>query len=513
MVLPGWNPDLSIPWWVLASGLVAAGGLLGMRTLAVDGLPRSRSKPAPRWAWRDWWVLLPILGVAIALRLWGLADRFDVDEPQLMGITTLAEWASHYDVRVHPPLLPLLYGALTGGELDLMVGRQLSVFAGVLTVALGYLAGHRGAGTVGGLVASSFIAVAPAAVHSSQLARGYGLLALGVLACHLALTHALETGRSRHWVVYSLSVAFTLGIEYIGLVPVVLDAAMVLAFTRGARSRVSLLYALAASASLVSFLAVTAFPTLRYGVPSGADHPIPGAVKIAGRSLEALGGSEPRLAFAGCLLVLALLWRRGAGLDQKRVAIQLIGVVAVVVIGAEVTYSRPRYLLHALPFFALLVAATPRALGTGLGLLLGAAFVLNNAAQLPCYFDPTCSIQELSPPTGSSQVEARLKQHPVAHVVFSADVSPSHFMWALDRSMIESKQARPCELELCWNFGTRTYHEFGRRRELDLTVVHEHNSERKPVLLVANKGQQVPHGCVGEVFDVWVELYRCSPGP
>ncbi len=92
---------------------------------------------------------------------------------------------------VQPPLLPYVYGAV-GADRSVAAGRTTSVVCGSLAVLLVGLAGWRGAGPVGGLVAAGAFALVPFVLSQQSIVKAYALTDLW-----LAATLACAVGGSR----------------------------------------------------------------------------------------------------------------------------------------------------------------------------------------------------------------------------------------------------------------------------------------------------------------------------
>jgi uncharacterized membrane protein len=164
------------------------------------------------------WYLLLILLLALALRvfhldtqsIWydeGLSIQIAAQEPlQAIALSATTD---------HPPLHTLLLGGWmrTTGESDFVV-RYLSVFCGVLVVALTYALGKR-FDERAGLIGAGLIAIAPLAVYYSQETRGYMLLTALILIATIAALRLLGGDRrKRVWFTYSVATALALYTHY-----------------------------------------------------------------------------------------------------------------------------------------------------------------------------------------------------------------------------------------------------------------------------------------------------------
>jgi mannosyltransferase len=162
--------------------------------------------------------LLLILLLALALRvfhldtqsIWydeGLSIQIAAQDPaQAIALSATTD---------HPPLHTLLLGGWmrVAGESDFAV-RYLSVFCGVLVVALTYALGKR-YDEHAGLIGAGLIAIAPLAVYYSQETRGYMLLTALILIATIAALRLLNGDRrKRMWLAYIAAMALALYTHY-----------------------------------------------------------------------------------------------------------------------------------------------------------------------------------------------------------------------------------------------------------------------------------------------------------
>ena len=82
---------------------------------------------------------------------------------------------------------------------------SLSSNAGTATIPLVYQVGRRTVGRRAALVAAALTTLAPFMVYYSTEARAYGLMMLAVLLSTLGVLLALDTERTRWWVLYGVS--------------------------------------------------------------------------------------------------------------------------------------------------------------------------------------------------------------------------------------------------------------------------------------------------------------------
>lgn len=169
---------------------------------------------------RQWWCL-PLLALALCVRLYGLTDvAIWGDESSslfLARYTPLQLW-EHAARDVHPPLyfflLHLWVQGLGDGVLAL---RLFSAVFGTFTVLLGGWLVWRIARPRAALLAMLLLALLPTAVRYSQEVRMYSLLGCWLLAATLALLYWLDEGRRRHLLVYVLLMTAALYTHYFSL--------------------------------------------------------------------------------------------------------------------------------------------------------------------------------------------------------------------------------------------------------------------------------------------------------
>ena len=113
----------------------------------------------------------------------------------------------------HPPLYYLIVHFLRSVDNWYLMPRLVSAVAGSLVVvAVFFLAGYL-YGRTAGILAASFVAIAPIHVWYGQDGRGYEIATLAVVLSYLTLFHALDEGR-RWWALYSVATAACLYSEY-----------------------------------------------------------------------------------------------------------------------------------------------------------------------------------------------------------------------------------------------------------------------------------------------------------
>ncbi len=318
--------------------------------------------------------LLLILLLAAGLRFYRLdAQSFWSDEGNAIRAAQrpipLVIAAARGDI--HPPgyYLLLHFWRIPTGDSEFAV-RALSVYIGLLTVALTGRLGRRMLGAEVGTGAAFLVALSPLAVYYSQEARMYGLLGLTALASTDLLWSLLHRPRPLTGLLYALAAAAGLYVHYSFLF--VLVAHNLLAFGWGVGAalapaperRLSLRWWIALQA-LVVLLYLPWLPTaLRaMGWPSAGRGYTLGAALLdlfraltVGLTLEA-APARPALIGAGALLALGLWPRRKTALAVATLALWLL--IPLVLIFAFDLYKPAylKFLLAILPPFHILLAA------------------------------------------------------------------------------------------------------------------------------------------------------------
>lgn len=275
---------------------------------------------------------------------------------------------------IHPPgyYLLLHFWRIPTGDSEFAV-RALSVYIGLLTVALTGRLGRRMLGGGVGAGATFLAAISPLAVYYSQEARMYGLLGLMAVASTDLLWSLLHHPRPTTALLYALVAAAGLYTHY--SFPFILAAQNLLVFgrwvwaglapaCRGTSPGVPLRWWVALQ-TLVVLLYLPWLPTaLRaMGWPSaGREYTLGGAMLdifralSAGLTLEA-APARPVLIGAGVLLVLGLWPRRKRAPAVATLALWLL--VPLILIFAFDLYKPAylKFLLAVLPSFHILLAA------------------------------------------------------------------------------------------------------------------------------------------------------------
>ena len=164
------------------------------------------------------WLMLSILILAYALRVFHLDTQsiwYDEGLSIQLAVQDPAQAIALSATTDHPPLHALLLGGWMrmAGESDFVV-RYLSVFCGVLVVALTFALGKRFDERVG-LIAAGLMAIAPLAVYYSQETRGYMLLTALILITTITTLRLLNGDRrKRIWFAYIASLVLALYTHY-----------------------------------------------------------------------------------------------------------------------------------------------------------------------------------------------------------------------------------------------------------------------------------------------------------
>ena len=481
------------PYWTLGAGLAGAAVLAFSRSWIVG--PR-RSEPSERWQPKDALLLLVIIGVALVLRLLFLEARVvDNDEPVSLGLRGLSAWARETDARLHPPLPALLMALASHGTTDLVAARGISVLAGVATVALAFGVARRH-GRFPAVFAAGLLAAMPAALHMSQLARGYALAALFVLAFHAALTRALATDAERWWLATTACAAAAVWSEYIAAVPVALDSLVVFMLVRrDARRAVGILTSTLGGALLCSPLVPF---VLRFRGVGGGDHPGSGALLALGDAAALLSGAGPRLVGA-----FALLFALGLSRDRDgaRRSAAIVGALALCMLGATFTAVRARYVLDVIPLVAVSFAVALTRAPPLLSVVAGSGLLLAHFGLLPAYFAGAPGEVEISTGIPTPRIVAALHHEPRVPVFVTPYWALAEPSWRLERNFPGRTAKVDCPGVLCVHGPRRLL--VGARRVPEVT---------SPMFVWQRGAQQkLPPECRLLLEEAGSSLWRCEP--
>ena len=192
--------------------------------------------PAPRFRWLERHAWLPILVVALVVRLPALAGKplwydeafailLSAKGPTAMVQATLSPEGG-VAADVHPLGYYLLlweWGRIFGTSLLAM--RSLSVLIGLGLVGLTYLGGRAIFGPRLGTWIGGLAALSPFQVHYAQEIRMYGLLALELVAAATLFRAAVREGGWLRWIGFSVLAAaaqYTHALAALFLVPLAL---------------------------------------------------------------------------------------------------------------------------------------------------------------------------------------------------------------------------------------------------------------------------------------------------
>lgn len=154
------------------------------------------------------WALLGLLvAIGVVLRLLRYGDTVFGDELSTLYIVcdhglsgTVSAVSS--DAEISPPLYFILAWVTTNlGSAPELV-RLPSLIFGIAAIPLAFAVGARVAGRIAGLLAAAFMAINPFMVFYSVDGRGYMLALFLLLLSSLALLQAIDTRRTRWWILY-----------------------------------------------------------------------------------------------------------------------------------------------------------------------------------------------------------------------------------------------------------------------------------------------------------------------
>jgi mannosyltransferase len=166
---------------------------------------------------------LALVGLGFGLRMFRLSAASmtgDENWPWILGTKRIPAWLHAIAADDHPPLYYFILRPWTdiAGPSELAY-RIISVFAGILTIAVLYQLGSKLFGRRAGLLAAALLTLAPQHVDFSQEARMYTLLTALCLGAALCLWQALtQSGRSawKAWLGYVLLMSGAIHTHYFG---------------------------------------------------------------------------------------------------------------------------------------------------------------------------------------------------------------------------------------------------------------------------------------------------------
>ena len=320
----------------------------------------------------------------------------------------------HGAYDIHPPLYASVVKAVTLVVPELDAGRYLSVVAGTATLAVLYLLAVRIAGRRVALVACLIAAISPLAIWYSQESRPYAVTGLAVSISYLALVAFHDRPRTRWAVLYGVSIASAVYLDYSALYALVPQLAILPFIVRRYRRDAIPIFA-AGAAAVLAF--VPWLPNLLGSVAMMGDLRLafldatPAAIRDGLLSIAGLGGQGVYFASG-----LTSPWDRWAVLDPLMALLAIVAVVlggialakrpfGLVVVGAlslgtvltAVLISQfspgfaPRTVSYAVLGWAILVGATAAGEGMSLprraaGIATVAILILVSAASLQAIY-------------------------------------------------------------------------------------------------------------------------------
>ncbi|MDW8293182.1 MAG: glycosyltransferase family 39 protein [Anaerolineae bacterium] len=316
-----------------------------------------RRSPLPRIA-----ALLIVL-LAFVLRviqldaqsLW-YDEGYSVQLSRTQGWTQIMLTTAQLDLNT-PLHYWLLKAWMYGAGSSEFSARLLSVFGGVLGIALSWALGRMLTGHVG-WVGALLLACSPAAVIAAQEARTYAWLGSAALAATATMLVAHRKPSAQRWASWAALALLTLGLHVLGAVVVGLQALLVWLGQRRARG------ARAAAATVMLAVLVVVLLLLPYRARYGVSFSAPADVRLVGAgtlAAQVLPRALPQpwvtpSAFVvSTLLVLTIIW--GAQRHERRQIVALLGLslVALVAFFAWSGKFSARHPLIVQPLFTALV--------------------------------------------------------------------------------------------------------------------------------------------------------------
>ncbi|MCW5853846.1 MAG: glycosyltransferase family 39 protein, partial [Anaerolineae bacterium] len=359
-----------------------------------------------------WW-LLAIVVLALALRFYRLDGQsfwYDEGSAVVLAERDLPTIARDAAADIHPPLYYYLLHYWTGwfGQSE-VAARSLSVLLGAALVGLTWALGREMFDGLTGATGALLLAVSPFAVYYSQEARMYTLAALMGAACFLATLRVVkgwERGSGVPWLPLLAYFVFALGALYTHYfaftVPLAANLVVGLWVLRHRAWRQAVTWAavqLVIAALFLPWLLSTLDAIRNWPAVS---QPFTLSFLLADSlRVFSLGRGTPWALGAvlyGVVLLLGAVWPSGKTLTRTLASILYLAIPLLVmaVLSLRRPMYNPKFLLVALPPFALLVARGAliplrwnRRLGPFVSLVLLAALITVAASGLAgYYFDP-----------------------------------------------------------------------------------------------------------------------------
>ena len=219
--------------WRSRSQSARANEISTLSTPTQDVRPRAPSLSRARTGSLAAAAVVGLTALGFALRLSTFDQSFIGDELSTYWILnghSLGDVLSSIksDDEITPPLYFIL------GWLSLKLGsnpdwvRLPSLIAGTATIPLVYLLGARTLGRLPGLIGAAVITLSPFMIYYSVEARAYALMIALLTVSTLALLAALDTRRTRWWVLYAVCTCGAMLSHYTALFPLAAQFAWVI---------------------------------------------------------------------------------------------------------------------------------------------------------------------------------------------------------------------------------------------------------------------------------------------
>lgn len=360
-------------------------------------------------------LLATVMLAGLLLRLRGIGDSYFGDELYTADILFEPSLGGAIDrVRETESTPPLYYvlGWLSGqlGGDTLEMGRLPSVVFGTLAIPATYALGMRTVSQAAALTAAAIVAVAATSIFYGTEARAYALLLFFATAAIVLLLRAAERGDTRAWAGFVACAVLALYSHYTAAFPLAAGLAWVLVRAPGRRRATCAAGAATTLLYLPWVPQIVANPLLELGsIPLTLDSAVrfvfrllPGHPYV---TLPDLPGTVALVVLGAAVVVaagVAIAQRRGRSRPPGDGVTVLIATGLATPAGL-VVYSllktdifQPRYLLAALPMYALLLSAVvtaPRGrlavATTGAALLAiaagGVRLAVDDASRRPAY--------------------------------------------------------------------------------------------------------------------------------
>jgi mannosyltransferase len=325
--------------------------------------------------------------VAAVLVLWRIG-HVSLWRDEVASVTiTGRSFSSMWHVIVHHESNMALFDLLLHGWQQLGHGdgflRLPSAAFAIATVPVTMLVARRLGGDVAAAVAGLVVALNGFVVVFGQQVRGYSLTMLLAAVAALTLLRALESGRRRDWVLWTLSIAALPYTHLLGILVVVAQIASLALYPWGRLP----LRALAASIAAAGVLYLPIAIFMKSGDHNRTSWVPPLGQDLVRRTVEALAGNMAMfLVLVLCALVvlggLVAVLRRDRALSEEgwRLALPLCWVaippflLGVICIAQETWVDR--YLIGIVPAFGVLAGVAVTVLRARFGTLAAVALTV-----------------------------------------------------------------------------------------------------------------------------------------